>query len=138
MQSPDAVFVQVLDSLQVGDKHQVQFKVTNHTLHGVYIESAVLAEPGGDSTFTETHKVPADITFGDSHATPPPQPAVFPKLLASSGGWLFDVEFPFGDNDRKMMPDSAGKLKLMISRLDQSKSEKKEVTFLIRLNDTEI
>jgi hypothetical protein len=130
VQSPDAVFVQVSDSKQIDNRHHVQFRVTNNTLHGLYVESAVLAEPGGNSTITEDRKaLPSKMTFGEPES---PRPPMFPRLLDSGGEWFFDVEFPLGDEERKMKWDSAGRLELIISRLDQSKSEKKEVTFLIR------
>jgi hypothetical protein len=136
VQSPDAVFVQVLDSKQVDDKHQVQFKVTNHTLHGVYIESAVLAEPGENSTITDQQKAESrsisDSFVKDHAVTGRSRVPPFPKLLHSGNAMLFNVEFPLGDKERKMKPDSAGRLELMISRLDQSKSEKKQAKFLIR------
>jgi hypothetical protein len=133
VQSPDAVFVQVLDSKQVGDKHQVQFKVTNQTLHGVYIESAILEEPEVGSTITLVRDPDAAmLSFGDKPATPAPQPAAFPRLLNSGDAMRFDLEF--GDVKGKKKPDSAGKLELKFSRLDQSKSEKKALTFLIRWN----
>jgi hypothetical protein len=140
VQSPDAIFVQVLDSKQVGDKHQVQFKVTNQTLHGAYIESAVLKEPEVGSTPTPT--VPADphaeaMSFGEKPATVAPQ-AAFPRLLSSGDAMRFDLEFTLGGQKGKKKPDSAGKLELNFSRLDQSKAEKKTVTFLIRWNDPKI
>src|SRR5215469_10472862 len=45
IQSPDAIVVQVFDSKQVADRHVIDFRVTNNTPHGVYLESAVLQEP---------------------------------------------------------------------------------------------
>jgi hypothetical protein len=133
VQSPDAVFVQVLDSKQIENRHHVQFGVTNNTLHGVYLESAALEEPGGNSTVTQDQKAES-WSFSDSSATDRPRLNPFPKLLHSGDVILFNVEFPLGDKERKMKWDSAGKLELKISRLDQSKSEKKEVTFMIRWN----
>jgi hypothetical protein len=132
VQSPDAVFVQILDSKQVGDKHQVQFKITNQTLHGAYIGSGVLEEPEVIVQPTLTPDPHAsDVSFGDKHV--PVAEAAFPRLLNSGETMRFDLEFTLGDEEKKKKK-SAGKLELRFSRLDQSKSEKKSVAFLIRWN----
>ena len=135
IQSPDAVVVQVFDSKQVGDRHRTDFKITNNTPHGVYIESAVLQEPKGEAHLeaTEEPDVPG-LSFDNVRNAGAPVPP-FPMLLRPAGEMFLSVAFPLGDKKRKLKWDTAGRLELTISRLDQPKSEKKSVPFLIRWND---
>jgi len=137
IQSPDAIVVQVFDSKQVADRHVIDFRVTNNTPHGVYLESAVLQEPKDEAEIKASREPGVrgpGVSFDDVPRAAPPVP-LFPVLLKPTDEMFFSVAFPLGDKKRKLKWDTAGRLELTISRLDQSKSEKKSVPFLIRWNE---
>jgi hypothetical protein len=133
--SPNPVFVQVLDSKRVKDRHQVNFKLTNNTLHGVYLEKVSLSEPEGEHTVKPT----SDPYRKRSYA--------FPDLAGNElkMDWLFELirpgenryfvlEFPLCLN-RGPKTDWAGVLKLLISRLEEETPKWQEVRFRIRWNE---
>jgi hypothetical protein len=134
IQSPDPVVVQVLDSKQVTNRHEVLFKVTNNTIHGIYIENASLLEPKDKHSIkrVDDPQSPGIDTPGGVESAS----AWSPVLVEPGDETFLELKFPLCQN-RKMKTDWSGSMELVISRLDQQKEPQRDkVAFRIRWDDS--
>lgn len=119
LRAQNPIFVQVLDSRLVQDRHEISFKVTNNTLHGAYLESISLVAPEGE--YSVVIRGQSDPFF----------PVELPMLINPGKGRLFDVNFSKCQN-RGLDSDWSGTLELLVSRLEDAKPESQQVKFRLR------
>lgn len=139
----DPFLCQVLDSRADGDQYVVSLNLSNHTLHGVYLERVDLFKPNVTTLTLEPPQAAAKksgegLSFGSrahpaaSAAPPKPIPPYRPTLIGPGQSLSFNVRFSMPPDAK---PVDAGRLTLTLSRLNESKSRPRDLTFRILLPD---
>jgi hypothetical protein len=129
LHSSRKVVVQILYSEFKDAKHTVHFKVTNDSLHGVYLESIELVAPQG------TFSVKEDVD--DVPGIPISMPGYHKSAgwerphLSPGSDYAFSVTFP-ACKDPTYTSQWSGMIRVEISQLDQVKPEFREIPFRIR------
>ncbi|MBZ5506055.1 MAG: hypothetical protein LAO78_11260 [Acidobacteriia bacterium] len=126
LRSPEPVVVQILDSTFDQQHHRISLKVTNQTLHGIYIERTELEAPTGKS-YT-LHKVEFKNMSLDSAPVSKPSPWA-PVLIPPGNTISFTLEIDLCD---KAKTKPYGTLKLQVSRLEEKKESPVEAHFRLR------
>jgi hypothetical protein len=133
----DPTICQVLDSKFVGQDYEVQFNLTNGSLHGVYLETIALTKPDVRSITVLLPKKAPERTFGfgksqeSAAAAAPPTPSTYkPIYLAASTTLTFGVRFQMPEPGKKRL--QSGEFVFSVSQLDQTETRKRKISFLIR------
>src|SRR6185312_13772470 len=95
--SDDPVICQVLDSQPAGKDYEIQFNLTNGSVHGVYLETIALTKPDVRSITVLLPKKPPEreFGFGKSPASePPPSVSSYRPLYVAPGKTIvFGIRF---------------------------------------------
>lgn len=134
----DPVVCQVLDSGMIGESYQVVMRLTNQTLHGVYLETVALAKPDVKSIdfLLPASKKEPGMTFGNSQDSPAARqgaaatPTYTPILIPPAGTLLFGIQFRMPKESGE--PPQSGEFIFQIARLDQKQTKPRPVSFLMR------
>ncbi len=140
----DPFLCQVLDSHAEGDQYVVSLNLSNHTLHGVYLERVDLFKPDVTTLTLEPPQTATKKSGGGglsfASSSQPAAPVAPPKPIPPYRRTLIGPGQSLGFNVRFSMPPDAkpvesGRLTLTLSRLNESKSRPRDLIFRILLPD---
>lgn len=128
MKSREPLVVQILDSTTVDDRVRLAVQFANQTLHGIYLESILITAVSDEQSveFFQWGVTDSPGMGGHSYGW-----VLFdwqPKKIAPGSDVELVMEFPKPDG-RKVY---SSEMKIIFSRLDETKPDAKTVGFRIR------
>jgi len=129
LKTDDPLLIQVLDSSVSGNNHQLSLRITNLTLHGIYIDELKVEKPKNTTlTIKAISNSAAKPDFSFSSDTPRPNGTTLPLRLAPEGAISITAQIPLGADDSK----PHGTLEVKYSKLDEKEQKTLKQEVLLR------